>query len=537
MFANPARPRSRSCRSARRPALRPRPARGHVSVDGERLRIARGEPALVLLHTTAGLGTGVSGLATARVNRAPLVVVVGQQDRRHLAYEPFWPAGWTAAGTYPVSVETPPPRTTCRPRSSAPYHSAVTRRGPALVIVPMGDWREPADEEREPAAAGGPVLRAAGTDPETVAALASFLSAAELAGARRRRRRGRHSDVGGARRARRKAPRARLPGGVRRTGRLSAGPPCLPRSALLRPRPASGAARPPRRGAVVGAPAFRRPVSSRGDSPSPARGSPSWATTRTRCTAAAELSVLAPIAPRSRSWPPPSAARHPAARAEEGPADPGPARRRRAADRKPCPRRTGRAPATERGRDRGGARRPAGHPRSPPGPRALGYLSAAQGGLGFALPASGRSEDGSSRRPVVAVAVDGSALYGGPCRLSAVRYGVGPLWVVLSNGGYVGHGPARREGGRRRRPWPCVRRRRGRRDRPRVRLPGAADHDARPSCSPRSTRRCPAWPEHDAAAAGRRRRAHTHVSRLTGRASGIRNSVLHTRRRWSLIAV
>ena len=51
--------------------------------------IARGEPALVLLHTTAGLGTGVSGLATARVNRAPLVVVVGQQDRRHLAYEPF----------------------------------------------------------------------------------------------------------------------------------------------------------------------------------------------------------------------------------------------------------------------------------------------------------------------------------------------------------------------------------------------------------------------------------------------------------------
>src|SRR5262245_32950543 len=51
--------------------------------------IGRGEPALVLLHTTAGLGTAVSGLATARVNRAPLVVVVGQQDRRHLAFEPF----------------------------------------------------------------------------------------------------------------------------------------------------------------------------------------------------------------------------------------------------------------------------------------------------------------------------------------------------------------------------------------------------------------------------------------------------------------
>jgi len=70
--------------------------------------IGRGEPALVLLHTTAGLGTAVSGLATARVNRAPLVVLVGQQDRRHLAYEPFL-AGRLAglAGEYPVSVEQP----------------------------------------------------------------------------------------------------------------------------------------------------------------------------------------------------------------------------------------------------------------------------------------------------------------------------------------------------------------------------------------------------------------------------------------------
>ncbi|WP_275419290.1 thiamine pyrophosphate-binding protein, partial [Acrocarpospora phusangensis] len=51
--------------------------------------IAHDAPALVLLHTTAGLGNAVGALATARVNRAPLVVVVGQQDRRHLALEPF----------------------------------------------------------------------------------------------------------------------------------------------------------------------------------------------------------------------------------------------------------------------------------------------------------------------------------------------------------------------------------------------------------------------------------------------------------------
>ena len=51
--------------------------------------LAQQRPALVLLHTTAGLGNAVGALSTARVNRAPLVVVVGQQDRRHLVQEPF----------------------------------------------------------------------------------------------------------------------------------------------------------------------------------------------------------------------------------------------------------------------------------------------------------------------------------------------------------------------------------------------------------------------------------------------------------------
>src|SRR4051812_12224180 len=52
---------------------------------------ARERPALVNLHTTAGLGNAVGALATARTNRVPLVVIVGQQDRRHLVYRPFLP--------------------------------------------------------------------------------------------------------------------------------------------------------------------------------------------------------------------------------------------------------------------------------------------------------------------------------------------------------------------------------------------------------------------------------------------------------------
>ena len=70
--------------------------------------IATGRPAFVLLHTTAGLGNAVGAIATARVNRAPLVVVVGQQDRRHLALVPFLAGALDGlAGSYPVWTHTP----------------------------------------------------------------------------------------------------------------------------------------------------------------------------------------------------------------------------------------------------------------------------------------------------------------------------------------------------------------------------------------------------------------------------------------------
>src|SRR4051812_35970029 len=90
--------------------------------------IGRNEPALVLLHTTAGLGTAVSGLATARVNRAPLVVLVGQQDRRHLAFEPFL-AGKLAglAGEYPVAVEQPAYAQDVPAAIERAYHAAATK--------------------------------------------------------------------------------------------------------------------------------------------------------------------------------------------------------------------------------------------------------------------------------------------------------------------------------------------------------------------------------------------------------------------------
>jgi benzoylformate decarboxylase len=67
----------------------------------------------------------------------------------------------------------------------------------------------------------------------------------------------------------------------------------------------------------------------------------------------------------------------------------------------------------------------------------LGYLSAAQGGLGFALAGATGVRMALPERPVVAVVGDGSALYGVQALWSAAHYGAGVLFVILSNRGYA----------------------------------------------------------------------------------------------------
>ncbi|PRY40559.1 thiamine pyrophosphate-binding protein [Umezawaea tangerina] len=50
---------------------------------------ATGRPAFVSLHVAAGLANGLIGLLNASRSRTPLVVVAGQQDRRHLVQDPM----------------------------------------------------------------------------------------------------------------------------------------------------------------------------------------------------------------------------------------------------------------------------------------------------------------------------------------------------------------------------------------------------------------------------------------------------------------
>lgn len=110
--------------------------------------LATERPALALLHTTAGLGNATGAIATARGNKAPLVVVVGQQDRRHLVNRPFLAGDLKdLVGKYPIWVGEPAMGRDVPSMMARAWHEARLNKGPALVIVPMDDWDQIADIE------------------------------------------------------------------------------------------------------------------------------------------------------------------------------------------------------------------------------------------------------------------------------------------------------------------------------------------------------------------------------------------------------
>jgi benzoylformate decarboxylase len=141
--------------------------------------LAREAPALVNLHTAPGLGNAVNAIANARDLRAPLVVLVGQQDRRHLAAAPFLTGHELErlAGSYPVWSTVPARAQDVPGALGRAWHEASTRRGPALVVVPMDDWEAPADEH---SSAGAPLrmLTRPRADERSVDELAALVAEA-----------------------------------------------------------------------------------------------------------------------------------------------------------------------------------------------------------------------------------------------------------------------------------------------------------------------------------------------------------------------
>jgi benzoylformate decarboxylase len=401
--------------------------------------LGRDEPAFALLHTTAGLGNAVGALATARVNRAPLVVLVGQQDRRHLRYEPFLTGRLRGlAGEYPVWVDEPTRAQDLPAAISRAAHEAATHRGPALVIAPMDDWTAPADDAREPAAPER-LVRGAEVGLEAVRTLADFLgdasSPALVVGA------GNDSEDGWAA-AVALAERLNAPvfqesfgarAGFPQDHRLYCGvlPADRPR---LRERLARYDAV-----LVVGAPAFRQSPYTEGAFTEPGtRIAVVGDNAEEVHRSAGELAVLAPPAAVCRRLAEVVPQRDSAA---PEPFTPPPA---------PDPPGAGgpllaghvlsalaeRLPADAVVVEEAPVDRPEIHERLL-ARRPLGFVSAAMGGLGFALAGSTGLRMALPRRPVVAVVGDGSSLYGIQALWSAAYYRVGALFVILSNKGYV----------------------------------------------------------------------------------------------------
>jgi benzoylformate decarboxylase len=430
--------------------------------------IATGRPAFVLLHTTAGLGNAVGALATARVNRAPLVVVVGQQDRRHLALVPFLGGPLDGlAGEYPVWTHSPAVPQDVPAAIRRACHEATLRRGPALVLVPMDDWAAPVVEglglaaplevhhgapgheaaarrlalSLDAAAAPAIVVGAGADDAATWAALtelADRLGAPvwqEAFGARA----GFPQDH----------PRfaGHLPAGRGRLREVLA-----PYDAVL----------------VVGTGAFRQypyepgPLVPDGTSVLVVSDDPdevhrshaavavlarldgfvrqlAEATRDRRATAAFEHGVT-PVSPVETGVTPCSDAE-----------SPGAPRGLRAAEVFAAL--AERLPPDVVVVEETPSTRPDLH-RLLPARRPRGFVSAAHGGLGFGLPAAAGLRLGDPARPVVAILGDGSAMYAVQGLWSAARYGCGVLYVILGNGRYaVMDRLAEKYGGKP--PWPA----------------------------------------------------------------------------------
>ena len=414
--------------------------------------LGRNAPSLAVLHTTAGLGNAVGAIATARVNRAPVVVVVGQQDRRHLVFEPFLTGKLERlAGDYPVWVDLPLRAGDVPGAIERAAHEAETHRGPAIVIVPMDDWSATVDNDREQAAPRR-VVRAHSLAEAAVAEVAALLadarSPALVVGA--------GADDGetwaalGALAERLVAPVFQESFGARagfpQDHRLFAG--FLPAD---RPRLREQLA-PYDVVLVVGAPVFRQSPYAPGrftsdgarialvsDDPDEVHRSP------------VELALLAPPAAacaalakrvRRRDAEPPEQFVSPPA---PEPSHPMLAGHVLAALAERLPRNAVVVEEAPVDRPELHERLLAREP--------LGFLSAAMGGLGFALGGATGVRMALPERPVVAVVGDGSSLYGIQALWSAAHYRVGVLFVILSNGGYaIMDRLAERAGGAA--PWP-----------------------------------------------------------------------------------
>ena len=103
---------------------------------------AAGRPAFVNLHSACGVGNAMGAVVNAWHNRAPLVITGGNQDRRHLALEPYLFARGVELMAPYVKHAGQPARAQDVPAAlDRAWILAQTRPyGPVFVSVPSDDW-------------------------------------------------------------------------------------------------------------------------------------------------------------------------------------------------------------------------------------------------------------------------------------------------------------------------------------------------------------------------------------------------------------
>lgn len=138
---------------------------------------ATGKPAIVNVHTAAGLGNAMGNLITAALNKTPLIVTAGQQTREMLLMEPWLtnvdatqlPRPWVKWAYEPARPEDVP---AAFMRAYATAMQAPA--GPVFLSLPLDDW----DKPLEGRAVVRTVSHRIAPDPDRLKEFADILSGA-----------------------------------------------------------------------------------------------------------------------------------------------------------------------------------------------------------------------------------------------------------------------------------------------------------------------------------------------------------------------
>jgi benzoylformate decarboxylase len=142
---------------------------------------ASGNPALVNLHTAPGVGNAMGAIFNAQANKSPLVITAGQQVRAMVTLQANLTNRDAIRLPHPlVKWSYEPPRAEDVPLAlaRATHVASLPPKGPALVSIPMDDWRAEVDEGDVRHAIARSVTGRAGPDPDFVRSLAERLARA-----------------------------------------------------------------------------------------------------------------------------------------------------------------------------------------------------------------------------------------------------------------------------------------------------------------------------------------------------------------------